>query len=133
MVIFNYFHANYIHPVNHVSDFYLGCKIVANFKIVTRKFGQLWRLNSISFSPIVTENTSLFGGLCDTNGEPNNILLHQDCKYYYQKMPLETSACFLSRKQSRLCYTSINEPYLQPSCCRSPAVYQFILLSFACV
>lgn len=68
-----------------VSEFYLGCKTVANFKIVRSKFEQLRRLNSSSFPPRVTENTYLFGGLSDTDGETDHILLHQDCKYYHKK------------------------------------------------
>jgi hypothetical protein len=47
----------------HVSEFYLGCKVVANFKIVRKIYGQIWRLKSNSFSPRDAENTSLFSGL----------------------------------------------------------------------
>jgi hypothetical protein len=78
----------------HVSEFHLGCKILANFKRIRRKFGQLQRLYSSSFPSRVAENTYLFGGLSDTDGKPDDILLHQDCKYYHKKCLLKQLPVF---------------------------------------
>jgi len=67
---------------------------VANFKTVIRKFEKLRRLNSSSFPPRIAENKYVFGGLSDPNGEPDNILQHQDWKYYHKKLCFKQLSVF---------------------------------------